>query len=65
MNVDIISSMARCHREQLLREAALVRVARGDDRRRAQPLRRRIGRAVCAVGKACLLLGDALAGSAN
>jgi hypothetical protein len=57
--------MARCHREQLLREAALVRVARGDDRRRVQPLRRRIGRAVCAVGKACLLLGDALAGSAN
>ncbi len=60
MNLHAISSIARSRRDELLREAAAVRSARGP---RAHHILRRIAfRAARATGRACFLLADALGG---
>ena len=62
MNIDVLTSIARCRRDRLLREAANRRMlARA---RRARPaFRATLARAVRAMGYAVLSLGDALAGT--
>ncbi|HMD02702.1 MAG TPA: hypothetical protein VKG44_07015 [Candidatus Baltobacteraceae bacterium] len=61
MNIESISSLARSRRDEQLREAALIRSTRSNAK--AHPIRKLAARAMRATGRACLLLGDALAGS--
>ncbi len=60
MNLDAISSIARSRRDDLLREAASIRSTQG--KRRNNSLRLLAVRAAHATGRACFVLGDALAG---
>jgi hypothetical protein len=60
MNIHAISSIARSRREELLREAAAIRSTRTLERR--NPVRSLAVRAARAAGRACFVLGDALAG---
>jgi hypothetical protein len=64
MNIDLISSIARCHREDVLRRAALERKARRPRGGRSS-LRRGLARAARSVGNIFLNLGDALAEKAR
>jgi len=64
VNIDLISSIARCHREDLLRRAALVRKARKPRGKRSS-LRHKLAKAARSVGAIFLNLGDALAGNAR
>ncbi|MGP6188683.1 MAG: hypothetical protein ACLPSH_01115 [Vulcanimicrobiaceae bacterium] len=60
MHFWIASSLARSRQQEILREAELLRSLRRDRPRRVGALRRCASRAVRALGRACLSLGDAL-----
>jgi len=60
MNIELISSIARCHREDILRRAALARKAR-KSRGGQSSLRRALAKAARGMGNVFLNLGDVLA----
>ncbi len=58
MNVELISSLARSHRNELLNQASRERAAYDLGRRRS--VRRRLAQALCALGDVFYVLGTAL-----
>jgi hypothetical protein len=60
----LISSIARCHRDEILRRAAHVRKAR-EVRGERSSLRRGLAKAARSMGLVFLHLGDALAENAR
>ena len=64
MNIELISSIARSHRDELLRRACERRAHRTYESAR-KPLRLHLARAVLALGHACNVVGGALAARAE
>ena len=64
-NSPILDSLARCHQEELLREAELLRSVRRDRPYRVHLLRGHAVRILRALGGACLSLSDELANASH
>lgn len=59
VNIELISSIARSHSDELLQRASERRARRTSEAAR-RPLRFHLARAVLAIGDACYVVGGAL-----